>query len=82
MGNEARKRSAVNYALYNAVMFFVFLYTGLCYQAIKVMPFKKWLFVLLTLLPMAVYEGSSATVDPLTTGNGLFASCLYIAPCI
>ena len=59
----------------------LFLYTGLCYQAIKVMPFKKWLFVLLTLLPMAVYEGSSATVDPLTTGTGflLVAYTLHLA---
>ena len=59
----------------------LFLYTGLCYQAIKIIPFKKWLFVLLTLLPMAVYEGSSATADPLTTGTGflLVAYTLYLA---
>ena len=59
----------------------LFLYTGLCYQAIKIIPFKKWLLVLLTLLPMAVYEGASATVDPLTTGAGflLVAYTFYLA---
>lgn len=46
----------------------LFLYTGLGYQAVKCMPFKKWLFVLLMLLPMTLYEAASATADPLTMG--------------
>lgn len=46
----------------------LFLYTGLMYQAIKIMPVKKWLFVALGLIPVAIYEASSVTTDALTTG--------------
>ncbi len=46
----------------------LFLYTGLMYQAIKIMPVKKWLLVLLGLIPMAIYEASSVTTDALTIG--------------
>ncbi len=48
----------------------LFLYTGLAYQAIKIIPFKKWLITFLALLPMTVYEAASATVDPVTMGVG------------
>lgn len=53
----------------------LFLYTGLGYQAVRLMPFKKWLFVLLMLLPMTLYEAASATADPLTMG----AAFLFLA---
>lgn len=46
----------------------LFLYTGLIYQAIKIMPAKKWLFALLALMPMTLYEASSVSTDALTTG--------------
>ena len=53
----------------------LFLYTGLCYQAIKIIPFKKWLFAALALLPTAVYQGAMVNTDGLTTGLGF----LFIA---
>lgn len=46
----------------------LFLYTGLMYYAIKIMPVKKWLFFTLALLPMPLYTAASVSTDALFTG--------------
>ena len=46
----------------------LFLYTALGYTAIKTMPAKKWLMLLLALTPMTVYEAASITTDAICMG--------------
>lgn len=50
-------------------------YVALVYTAIKTTPIKKWLFVLISILPMSLYEASALSTDALTMG----LSFLYIA---
>ncbi len=50
-------------------------YTALIYAAIKIIPFKKWLFAALGLLPAAVYQASMINTDGITIGTGF----LFIA---
>ena len=56
-------------------------YTALIYAAIKIMPFKKWLFASLALLPAAVYQASMINTDGITIGAGFLfiALTLYYA---
>ena len=56
-------------------------YTALIYAAIKIMPFKKWLFASLALLPTAVYQASMINTDGITIGTGFLfiAFTLYYA---
>lgn len=46
----------------------LFLYTGLVYTAIRVVPFRKWLFVLIGILPMSLYMASAVSTDALVLG--------------
>ena len=46
----------------------LFLYTGLIYTAIKTIPFRKWLFTLISTLPMSLYMASGVSTDGLTMG--------------
>ena len=50
-------------------------YTALIYVAIKIIPFKKWLFAAMALLPTALYQASMINTDGITTGLGF----LFIA---
>ena len=56
-------------------------YTALIYAAIKIIPFKKWLFTALALLPTAVFQASMVNTDGMTTGLGFLfiALTLYYA---
>ena len=44
------------------------VYLALIYQAIKITPCKKWLFLFLALLPINVYQASSINTDGITLG--------------
>lgn len=46
----------------------LFLYTGLVYAAIRVVPVRKWLFVLIGILPMSLYMASAVSTDALVLG--------------
>lgn len=50
-------------------------YTIICYFAIKIVPVKKWLFMMCALLPIAVYSASGISTDGLVTS----LCFLYIA---
>lgn len=57
------------------------VYLAFNYFAIKITPIRKWLFMTLALLPMAVYESSALSVDSLTNGAAFLfiAYVLYLA---
>lgn len=50
-------------------------YIFLTYHAIKITPIKKWLFLVLALMPMCIYEASACSTDALSNGTAL----LFIA---
>lgn len=51
------------------------LYIFLVCMAIRVTPIHKWVFLLLALMPMALFQGASLSADSFTIG----VSCLIIA---
>lgn len=54
--------------LYIMKFFSMFVYTALMYTAIRITPINKMLFALIGILPMAMYQGSAISSDPLVTG--------------
>lgn len=46
----------------------LFVYMALMYAAIKIVPVKKWFFVLIGILPMTLYEAAGVSVDGLIIG--------------
>ncbi len=50
------------------------IYAALGYFAIRVMPFGKWLFALMALTPMAMFQAGTISSDPFSDG----ASLLFI----
>lgn len=56
------------FMLYMMRLCSLFLYTGLVYYAISILPFKKWLFILIAVLPTSLYLASGISTDPLVIG--------------
>ncbi|OGO61976.1 MAG: hypothetical protein A2032_05990 [Chloroflexi bacterium RBG_19FT_COMBO_49_13] len=56
-------------------------YTLLVCLAIRWAPFSKWMWVILVLTPMAIYQASTVTTDTISNGLGFLfvSSCLYLA---
>ncbi|MFZ4414836.1 MAG: DUF2142 domain-containing protein, partial [Bacteroidales bacterium] len=54
--------------LYLARLFNLFAWIILIFWAIKIIPFYKWLFFILALMPMSVFQASSVSADVLTNG--------------
>ena len=50
----------------------LFVYCFLVYVAIKVTPVKKWLFFMLALMPMCIYQAASVNID------GLLFACAFL----
>lgn len=55
--------------LYLGRLFNLFAWIILVYWSIRLLPFNQWLFVLLALLPMSIFQAASLSAD--TTTNGL-----------
>jgi uncharacterized membrane protein len=55
--------------LYLGRLLNLFAWSILVYWSITLLPFNKWLFVLLALLPMSIFQAASLSAD--TTTNGL-----------
>ncbi len=53
-------------------------YTALIYAAIKIIPFKKWLFAALALLPTALYHSCMINADSMTIGLGFLFTALTL----
>lgn len=45
---------------------YLLIYMGICYLAIKVIPFGKWLLATLALSPMAISQAAVISADPIT----------------
>ena len=67
--------------MYISRFFNLIAYSLSIFYAIKITPVKKWLFFLLGLMPMSIYQGSSLSIDGCTIGlSFLFiAFCLFLA---
>lgn len=61
--------------MYIARLASLFTWVGLLFLTIKVMPFKKWAFVGIGLLPMLIAQAVSPGIDAISVGLG----ALYIA---
>ena len=53
-------------------------YTILVWLALRLMPYSKWLFLLLCLTPGAIYQAASISADSISNGIGF----LFIAGCL
>ncbi len=51
----------------------LFVYCFLVYLAIKITPVKKWLFFMLALMPMSIYQTVSVNID------GLLFACAFLS---
>lgn len=54
--------------LYLGRLFNLFFWIGFVYQSIKIIPFKKWLFPVLALLPMSIHIAASVSADAFLNG--------------
>ncbi|AXV39242.1 DUF2142 domain-containing protein [Methanobacterium sp. BAmetb5] len=53
------------------------LWIFLCYLAIKMTPIHKWVFLLISLMPMALFEASSLSADSFTMGIVLLTVAFF-----
>jgi uncharacterized membrane protein len=55
----------------------LFLYVIIVYLAIKITPVQKWVFLLLALMPMALYLGSSLSADSFTIAISILTIAMF-----
>lgn len=64
--------------MYAARLFNLFCWTILIFIALSITPVYKWLFMLLALTPMSVFQSASVSMDALTNGVAfLFISMVF-----
>lgn len=66
------------YAMYLSRFVNLVLYLVLIYWAIKVIPRYKWLLVGIGLLPTAIFQASSMSLDPFVTGLSVVATAYAV----
>lgn len=59
--------------LYLARLVNLFTWIFLTYLAIRLIPVQKWTFLLITLMPMSLFEAASVSIDSLTIGLSFLA---------
>lgn len=68
------------YMLYIVRIITLLFWITLVYYAIKIIPFQKWLFVILTVLPMSLSVNSSISADVITNALS-FLLIAYVLRC-
>ncbi|MBF0343865.1 MAG: DUF2142 domain-containing protein [Nitrospirae bacterium] len=63
---------------YTARVFNLFVWICLVYFSLKIIPFSKWVFLLLALTPMSIFLSSTLSADTFTNGMSFLIISLFI----